>query len=216
MIRRPPRSTLFPYTTLFRSAGIAAAQVLDDGLAVAAVVGERARLDGVPGELVGKAELGELAHAMRQEVDADAQRMDFGRGFEDSAGHADLMKAERQREAADAGADDQDVGMLAHSGVIPRLATISAQRLRSRATISPSAAGVEVVGVRPCALNACRASSEPRIATTSLFSRAIMSAGVSLGANRPYHMSTSAFLRPASIRVGTSGRTGRRLGLPTA
>src|SRR3712207_8687100 len=25
MIRRPPRSTLFPYTTLFRSAGIAAA-----------------------------------------------------------------------------------------------------------------------------------------------------------------------------------------------
>src|SRR5256885_9480576 len=27
MIRRPPRSTLFPYTTLFRSLGIAAAQV---------------------------------------------------------------------------------------------------------------------------------------------------------------------------------------------
>src|SRR5256885_12995882 len=73
MIRRPPRSTLFPYTTLFRSAGIAAAQVLDDGLAVAAVVGERARLDGVSGELVGQAELGELAHAMRQEIDADAE-----------------------------------------------------------------------------------------------------------------------------------------------
>src|SRR3712207_7012699 len=27
MIRRPPRSTLFPYTTLFRSAGLAAAGV---------------------------------------------------------------------------------------------------------------------------------------------------------------------------------------------
>src|SRR3712207_9098121 len=26
MIRRPPRSTLFPYTTLFRSAGVAAGQ----------------------------------------------------------------------------------------------------------------------------------------------------------------------------------------------
>src|SRR3712207_8051178 len=26
MIRRPPRSTLFPYTTLFRSGGLAAAQ----------------------------------------------------------------------------------------------------------------------------------------------------------------------------------------------
>src|SRR3712207_6848002 len=27
MIRRPPRSTLFPYTTLFRSAGLAAAAI---------------------------------------------------------------------------------------------------------------------------------------------------------------------------------------------
>src|SRR2546427_7860756 len=30
MIRRPPRSTLFPYTTLFRSAGKADAFVADD------------------------------------------------------------------------------------------------------------------------------------------------------------------------------------------
>src|SRR2546430_5227645 len=28
MIRRPPRSTLFPYTTLFRSAGLVAVRVL--------------------------------------------------------------------------------------------------------------------------------------------------------------------------------------------
>src|SRR5260370_42023622 len=36
MIRRPPRSTLFPYTTLFRSADLVAqqaAQALDDGQA---------------------------------------------------------------------------------------------------------------------------------------------------------------------------------------
>src|SRR3712207_7938586 len=35
MIRRPPRSTLFPYTTLFRSAGAAfriACQLVDQGL----------------------------------------------------------------------------------------------------------------------------------------------------------------------------------------
>src|SRR5438309_7531610 len=38
MIRRPPRSTLFPYTTLFRSAG--------EGIEVARVVGERARVVG--------------------------------------------------------------------------------------------------------------------------------------------------------------------------
>src|SRR5260221_1622960 len=31
MIRRPPRSTLFPYTTLFRSEGPAAAAVVDAG-----------------------------------------------------------------------------------------------------------------------------------------------------------------------------------------
>src|SRR3712207_7353894 len=30
MIRRPPRSTLFPYTTLFRSAQVAGYAVLDD------------------------------------------------------------------------------------------------------------------------------------------------------------------------------------------
>src|SRR2546422_7058415 len=42
MIRRPPRSTLFPYTTLFRSVGVAlavvAAQLRDDGLAVSSEV----------------------------------------------------------------------------------------------------------------------------------------------------------------------------------
>src|SRR2546423_4143389 len=38
MIRRPPRSTLFPYTTLFRSVGI-------DGLPEAAGLGQRFRGD---------------------------------------------------------------------------------------------------------------------------------------------------------------------------
>src|SRR2546422_2210196 len=32
MIRRPPRSTLFPYTTLFRSAGTDSTYYLDEGL----------------------------------------------------------------------------------------------------------------------------------------------------------------------------------------
>src|SRR2546430_12085306 len=38
MIRRPPRSTLFPYTTLFRSAAEAAAVVAVAGHALAVVV----------------------------------------------------------------------------------------------------------------------------------------------------------------------------------
>src|SRR2546427_1842662 len=32
MIRRPPRSTLFPYTTLFRSAGLAVHAAVEDAL----------------------------------------------------------------------------------------------------------------------------------------------------------------------------------------
>src|SRR5260370_5572097 len=36
MIRRPPRSTLFPYTTLFRSAGQVTQGVLDHELVLAA------------------------------------------------------------------------------------------------------------------------------------------------------------------------------------
>src|SRR2546426_4671991 len=40
MIRRPPRSTLFPYTTLFRSArGLGIAQVVDEQLAGALLLG---------------------------------------------------------------------------------------------------------------------------------------------------------------------------------
>src|SRR3712207_8111719 len=39
MIRRPPRSTLFPYTTLFRSAGQRAAVLVEQRLEVLAGVG---------------------------------------------------------------------------------------------------------------------------------------------------------------------------------
>src|SRR2546428_7327006 len=51
MIRRPPRSTLFPYTTLFRSAGILAgiqSQVTDQGAAV------RKTLDRTDGQHEGQ------------------------------------------------------------------------------------------------------------------------------------------------------------------
>src|SRR2546422_7936186 len=41
MIRRPPRSTLFPYTTLFRSRGVAVTRV--DSCSVAAGAAGRAR-----------------------------------------------------------------------------------------------------------------------------------------------------------------------------
>src|SRR3712207_6987257 len=43
MIRRPPRSTLFPYTTLFRSDGGALAEVHDHGLRQVRDVGTQRR-----------------------------------------------------------------------------------------------------------------------------------------------------------------------------
>src|SRR2546425_1957661 len=45
MIRRPPRSTLFPYTTLFRS-GVVAYAVLDHGWPFAVLVAPLAMLVG--------------------------------------------------------------------------------------------------------------------------------------------------------------------------
>src|SRR6266545_1526787 len=122
-------------------AGVAAAWLLVDELAVAAVEGELARLDGASGQRVLQAKLAELTHAVRQDVDADAQRLDLGRRLEHARGNAGLMQAERQRQPADAATDDQDIGVVTHSGLIPRLATTSAQRPLSRTTISPSAFG---------------------------------------------------------------------------
>src|SRR3712207_7595078 len=62
MIRRPPRSTLFPYTTLFRSGQLAAAGGRDDidphvaglGRALDRLVGERVEGDQQPGAAVGE------------------------------------------------------------------------------------------------------------------------------------------------------------------
>src|SRR3712207_7058326 len=51
MIRRPPRSTLFPYTTLFRSAEGGGAVVAGDGF------GEEQGVGGVP-DLLRRAERG--------------------------------------------------------------------------------------------------------------------------------------------------------------
>src|SRR3712207_7538136 len=45
MIRRPPRSTLFPYTTLFRSHGVDTTDTFD--LGVASLSAHRAYIDGL-------------------------------------------------------------------------------------------------------------------------------------------------------------------------
>src|SRR3712207_7397207 len=52
MIRRPPRSTLFPYTTLFRSLSAAGSGFLG-GVIAGATTGMFATFGGVPGVVAG-------------------------------------------------------------------------------------------------------------------------------------------------------------------
>src|SRR5258705_9281391 len=55
MIRRPPRSTLFPYTTLFRSLDIIrAAPGIDDAVGAAFLLQEQLRVARDPGREVGR------------------------------------------------------------------------------------------------------------------------------------------------------------------
>src|SRR3712207_8614919 len=57
MIRRPPRSTLFPYTTLFRSVRAVARQGRDRGQRGRAVLGGRGRAPGLPAALSERLQL---------------------------------------------------------------------------------------------------------------------------------------------------------------
>src|SRR2546430_15146961 len=60
MIRRPPRSTLFPYTTLFRSRGDGAGAPVDGGSPVRLGAGAAARLDRSPLEVRSEEHTSEL------------------------------------------------------------------------------------------------------------------------------------------------------------
>src|SRR3712207_8652220 len=63
MIRRPPRSTLFPYTTLFRSDGMAEVAAEEQGVAVRLGAGDILGRDvrPRPGPVVHDQRLSELA-----------------------------------------------------------------------------------------------------------------------------------------------------------
>src|SRR3712207_8603488 len=83
MIRRPPRSTLFPYTTLFRSARRLALDQLEHLLAVLVVVAgrievRRQRVDQLLGHLelaVGGLELLGLRQVVEVVVDRKSTRL---------------------------------------------------------------------------------------------------------------------------------------------
>src|SRR5256886_9969448 len=115
MIRRPPRSTLFPYTTLFRSeVAVHALEVLRDAAAPASRVGAQAQvlLDGEVHERT--APLGRVADAephqvfRRAPVDALPREADLARRA-DHAAH----RAQRRRLARAVGAENRgDAALL--------------------------------------------------------------------------------------------------------
>ena len=55
---------------------------------------------------VAQAERGEFAHGMRQQRDADAELLDLRRALVDAAGNPALLQIERERQPADAAADN--------------------------------------------------------------------------------------------------------------
>src|SRR6266571_8856686 len=75
MIRRPPRSTLFPYTTLFRSVPLASVPLLD-GWSARATGGLAARLGNEATVALG-AELGGSAATCKSGLSVEEHRFHF-------------------------------------------------------------------------------------------------------------------------------------------
>ena len=89
-------------------AGKAPGRLAVDVLAEAIVETIFARGDRDLGQRLLQAERAQFARGMRQDVDADADRLELGRRLEDAAGDAGAMQHQAERQAADAGADDEN------------------------------------------------------------------------------------------------------------
>src|SRR3712207_7401179 len=87
MIRRPPRSTLFPYTTLFRSRPARAAEASRGGR------GRRRRVGGAPGAASPEDHLGLVHHEAVVGVRRQARRGEIGRAHGLNSSHANISYA---------------------------------------------------------------------------------------------------------------------------
>ena len=90
-------------------AGGAAERLLVDQLPEAVEEGRVPGLDRDFRQRVLKPERGQFLGRMRQQIDADADRADLGNGLVDAAGNPGLVQRQSERQAADAGADDDDL-----------------------------------------------------------------------------------------------------------
>ena len=123
-------------------AGGQAARLAPDPLPVPGVEDELGGGDADRGQVVEEAELGQLAHGVGQDVDADAQLL-HGRGrlVDLDVVEAGVVEREGQRHAADAAPDDGDlhVGFSVHPGPAQRArARTRAQPLRSKLRMNRS------------------------------------------------------------------------------
>ncbi len=55
-----------------------------------------------------QAKFDQFANGVRKHIDADPERLQLGHALEDFGANADLMQAERQRQAADAAAGNKN------------------------------------------------------------------------------------------------------------
>jgi hypothetical protein len=86
-----------------------AARLGPDQLAVLVVERKLLRKDAGLGQRVAQAERGQLAHRIRLQIDAVAERGERRHRIIDAASDADLVQAERQRQSGYAAADDDDL-----------------------------------------------------------------------------------------------------------
>src|SRR5262249_17235963 len=89
-------------------AGFQSARFAPDRLAALGEVSEFPRTDAGGIEAVVQAKLDQLAHGMRQHIDADAERLQLAHALEHARGNANLGQAERQRQPANAAAWDEN------------------------------------------------------------------------------------------------------------
>src|SRR5690606_373243 len=88
-------------------AGVPAERLDVDKLAEAVEIAGVGGRDRDLGQRLLEAELAQLLAGVRQDIDADAERLDLRRGLVDAAGDAAPLQHEPEREPAYAAADDQ-------------------------------------------------------------------------------------------------------------
>src|SRR5215204_2555028 len=85
------------------------ARFVPDWFAALCEVRQCRRRQAVDGEVVGQAQRVELAHCVRKQVDADAERLDALDALEDAHRQTGTMQAERRGETSDPTARDHDI-----------------------------------------------------------------------------------------------------------